>query len=70
MHARFKSGPLPAKAATMNPHLQEFVRTVLHVVVPTLGLVAAVAFTTMPLSLGHHPGEAPTAQTFAPQHMT
>jgi hypothetical protein len=54
----------------MNPDLKEFVRSVLHVVAPSLGVVAVVAFTTMPVSLGHHPGEAPTTQVVAPRHMT
>lgn len=70
MQARSNSGPPSLKANTMNPYLKEFVRSVLHVVVPTLGLVAVVAFTTMPVSLGHHPGEAPTTQTLLPRHMT
>lgn len=54
----------------MNSDLKEFVRSVLHVVAPTLGVVAVVAFTTMPVSLGHHPGEAPTTQTLVPRHMS
>lgn len=54
----------------MDPHLQAFVRSVSQLVVPSLALVALVAFVTMPLSLGHHPGEAPTTPSLVPRHMT
>lgn len=54
----------------MNPHLKDFVRSLLHVMAPTLALVALVAFTTMPVSLGHHPGEAPSLPGDDLRHMT
>ncbi len=46
----------------MNPDLKTFVATVIiRVVLPPLVVMAAVAFITMPYTLGHHPGEASVA---------
>lgn len=46
----------------MNPHLKTFIATVVtRAVLPPLIVMAAVAFITMPYTLGHHPGEASLA---------
>ena len=43
---------------------------VTRAVLPTLLLVAAVSFITMPYTLGHHPGEAAASPQAAARHMT
>jgi hypothetical protein len=56
---------------TMNQDLKNFIATVItRAVLPTLLLVAAVAFTTMPYALGHHPGEAGAHEQTLDRHMT
>jgi hypothetical protein len=55
----------------MNHDLKNFIVTVVtRAVLPTLLLVAAVAFITMPYTLGHHPGEAATSPQATARHMT
>ncbi len=55
----------------MHHELKHFIATVVtRAVLPTLLLVAAVAFTTMPYTLGHHPGEAGAPSQPIPVHMT
>ena len=55
----------------MNHHLRTFTITVLtRAVLPSLLLVAAVTFITMPYTLGHHPGEAAASTQPAATHMT
>ncbi|HYN58693.1 MAG TPA: hypothetical protein VET87_03960 [Rubrivivax sp.] len=55
----------------MNQDLKNFIATVItRAVLPTLLLVAAVAFTTMPYALGHHPGEAGAHEQTLDRHMT
>lgn len=55
----------------MNHDLKNFIATVItRAVLPTLLLVAAVAFITMPYTLGHHPGEARTMPQATARHMS
>ena len=56
----------------MNTDLRRFVLNYLRVVLGTSALVVAVAFVSIPWSLGRHPGEAaPTGvPSAAPRHMT
>ena len=54
----------------MNADLKTFITALLRVVLPTLLVVATVAFTTLPYSLGHHPGEHASAPHPAPVHLT
>jgi hypothetical protein len=55
----------------MNPDLKNFIAVVItHAVAPALMLVAAVAFITMPYTLGHHPGEAASTSAAVARHMT
>jgi hypothetical protein len=55
----------------MNHDLKTFIATVItRAVLPTLLLVAAVAFITMPFTLGHHPSEAGASPQSAARHMT
>lgn len=55
----------------MNHDLKNFIATVItRAVLPILLLVAAVAFITMPCTLGHHPGQAGAAPQTAARHMT
>lgn len=55
----------------MNHDLKNFIAAVVtRAVLPTLLLVAAVAFITMPFTLGHHPGEAAVSPQTAARHMT
>lgn len=55
----------------MNHDLRNFIASVItQAVLPTLLVVATVAFITMPYTLGHHPGEAATAPPVAAKHMT
>ncbi len=58
------------RSDTMQHDLREFLSRFVGTVVITLAPVVLVAFVSMPLVLGHHPGEArPNAgTTFA--HMT
>jgi hypothetical protein len=55
----------------MNPDLKNFIAVVItRAVLPALVLVAAVAFITMPYTLGHHPGEAATTSPTVARHMS
>ena len=55
----------------MNHDLKNFIATVIaRAVLPTLLLVAAVSFITMPYTLGHHPGEAASSPQATAMHMT
>lgn len=55
----------------MNTDLRNFIVSVLtRAVLPTLLLVAAVAFITMPYTLGHHPGEAASTPRSLDRHMS
>jgi hypothetical protein len=55
----------------MNLDLKNFIAMVItRAVLPALLLVAAVAFITMPYTLGHHPGEAATTSPAVARHMT
>ena len=55
----------------MNHNLRNFIVTVVtRAVLPTLLLVAAVSFITMPYTLGHNPGEATASTQPAARHMT
>ena len=54
----------------MNYDLRQFVLSVAGAVVPALALVASVAFFSIPLSLGHHPGDTPDPQTALVYHLT
>ncbi len=55
----------------MNHDLKNFVISlVLRAVLPALLLVAAVAFSSMPYTLGHHPGEAGTTPLMSARVMT
>ncbi len=55
----------------MNQDLKNFIITVVtRAVLPTLLLVAAVSFITMPYTLGHHPGEAAASPPAMARHMT
>jgi hypothetical protein len=55
----------------MDPDLKTFVLSFARVVVPNLWPVMLTAFVSMPLVLGHHPGESqgPIAGS-AGRHMT
>ena len=54
----------------MNHDLKQFVLSVAGAVVPALALVASIAFLSIPLSLGHHPGDSPAPQTALVYHLT
>lgn len=55
----------------MNHDLKNFIATVLtRAVLPTLLVVATVAFVAIPYTLGHHPGDAETTPQAAGRHMT
>jgi hypothetical protein len=61
MQARHNTAPhdLLTRTPAMNHDLKNFIVTVVtRAVLPTLLLVAAVSFITMPYTLGHHLGEA------------
>jgi hypothetical protein len=49
----------------MHPELSTFLKTFAGVVLMTLAPVILIAFVSMPISLGHHPGEAISAQASA-----
>jgi hypothetical protein len=49
----------------MHPELSTFLKTFAGVVVMTLAPVILIAFVSIPVSLGHHPGEASSAQASA-----
>jgi hypothetical protein len=73
MPARHNTAPhdLLTRTPAMNHDLKNFIVTVVtRAVLPTLLLVAAVAFITMPYTLGHHPGEAATSPQATARHMT
>ena len=42
----------------MNTDLRHFILSVSRVVIPTLLVVATIAFWAIPFALGHHPGES------------
>ncbi len=54
----------------MNHDLKQFVLSVAGAVVPALALVASIAFLSIPLSLGHHPGDSPDLQSALVYHLT
>ena len=55
----------------MNHDLKNFIVTVVtRAVLPTLLLVSAVAFITIPYTLGHPPGEAAASPQATARHMT
>ena len=55
----------------MNHDLKNFIITVVtRAVLPTLLLVAAVSFITLPYTLGHQPGDAASSPPAAARHMT
>ncbi len=54
----------------MQGHLREFLFRFAGTVAMTLVPVVLIAFLSMPLSLGRHPGEAPPASGGAYAHMT
>lgn len=73
MQARHNAAPHDLLTGTpdMNHDLKNFILTVItRAVLPTLLLVAAVSFITMPYTLGHHPGEAAASPPVAARHMT
>jgi hypothetical protein len=73
MQARHNTAPhdLTTRTPAMNHDLRNFIVTVVtRAVLPTLLLLAAVAFITMPYTLGHHPGEAAASPPAAARHMT
>jgi hypothetical protein len=73
MRARHNNAPhdLLTRTLAMNHDLKNFIATVItRAVLPSLLLVAAVAFITMPYTLGHHPGEAAASPQAMARHMT
>ena len=73
MQGRHNTAPhdLLTRTTAMNHDLRNFIVTVVtRAVLPTLFLVGAVAFITMPYTLGHHPGEAAASTQAAARHMT
>jgi hypothetical protein len=73
MQARHNTAPhdLLTRTPAMNHDLKNFIITVVtRAVLPTLLLVAAVSFITIPYALGHHPGEAAASPQAAARHMT
>lgn len=73
MHARHNTAPHNSLTRTpaMNHDLKNFIITVVaRAVLPTLLLVAAVSFITMPYTMGHHPGDAAASPHAAARHMT
>jgi len=73
MQTRHNTAPhdLITRTPAMNQDLKNFIITVVtRAVLPTLLLVAAVSFITMPYTLGHHPGEAAASPPAAARHMT
>ena len=54
----------------MQEDLREFLTRFAATVVMTLAPVVFIAFVSMPLSLGHHPGEAPARTSTPYTHMT
>jgi len=54
----------------MNSYLRAFLQQYLGVVLATLVPVILIAFLTIPVSLGGHPGEALGANAPITQHMT
>jgi hypothetical protein len=54
----------------MNIYLRSFLQQYLGVVLATLVPVILIAFMSIPVSLGGHPGEALTASAPITQHMT
>jgi hypothetical protein len=73
MQGRQETAPQqpPTRTATVNQDILNFIALlVLRAVLPPLLLVAAVAFVTMPYTLGHHPGEAGAVQQIFARHMT
>jgi hypothetical protein len=73
MQARPNTAPhnLLTRTPAMNHELKNFIVTVVtRAALPTLLLVAAVSFITMPYTLGHHPGEAAASPQAAARHMS
>ena len=54
----------------MHPVLRHFIRQYILVTLATLMPVVAIAFVSMPLSLGGHPGEIRTASATVERHLT
>ena len=54
----------------MHVDLRDFLTRLAGTVVMTLVPVVFIAFVSMPLSLGRHPGEAPPLTDAWPVHMT
>jgi hypothetical protein len=73
MQARHNTAPhdLLTRTPAMNHDLKNFIITVVtRAMLPTVLLVAAVSFITMPYTLGHHSGEAAASPPAAARHMT
>jgi hypothetical protein len=64
------NSPHLPKAHIMNSALHQFLSQYLYVVIATLVPVVLVAFLTIPLSLGGHPGEARVHLDQTVQHWT
>jgi hypothetical protein len=61
----------PPRSTAMDPDLRSFVRQFLGVVAMALVPVVLAAFVSLPLALGHHPGEPrPADAESADRHMT
>ena len=56
----------------MPTEVKQLILSLLRIALPTLFIVATVAFVSIPYSLGHQPGESQTARLHAgePRHMT
>ncbi len=54
----------------MNHPLRAFALQIFGVVLTVLMLVAFVAFVSLPLTLGRHPGEPQSVEVPATRHMT
>lgn len=54
----------------MQPDLREFLTRFAATVVMTLVPVVIIAFVSMPLNLGRHPGQAPSSTSPSFVHMT
>ncbi len=73
MQARHDPAPHDPLTRTpaMNLDLRNFIITIaMRAVLPTVVLLAAVSFITMPYTLGHHPGEAAASPPAAGRHMS
>ena len=54
----------------MESNLQQFVRQFAAVVAAALAPVVLVAFLSMPMILGRHPGETPGSDPLCGRHLT